>query len=288
MVSAAPRASIMVGDIRLTYLPDGETRLSPTAFFPASTEEGWKLHPEWLDGDGLLLASLGGLLVETGDRKVLIDTGFGPRHAEFPGFGPFDGGKLLQSLKEHGLEPGQIDTVVFTHLHLDHVNAAVRRDGEDWALAFPKARFLVRDNEWHHWVGKNDPAGMYEETELAIRDHVDLCDADTAVAPGVTLVSTPGHTPGHTSVVIASGTDRAIVLGDVLHCPVQLEEEEWGCVFDVDPDLARQTRDTLLAELEGSNTIAAGGHFSDFTFGRCMRGEGKRVWTVHQAMAGAG
>jgi hypothetical protein len=87
-------------------------------------------------------------------------------------------------------------------------------------------------------------------------------------------------------VVIASGTARAIVLGDVLHCPVQLEEEEWGCVFDVDPVLARATRERLLDELEGSGTVAAGGHFSDFTFGRCMRGEGRRVWTVERAMAG--
>ena len=286
MVSAAPRQSIMVGDIRLTYLPDGETRLNPTAFFPASTEEGWRLHPEWLDGDGLLLASLGGLLIETGDRRVLVDTGFGPRHADFPGFGPFDGGKLLQSIADHDLEPGQIDTVVFTHLHLDHVNASVRREGDGWALALPNARFLVRDSEWNFWVGKNDPAGMYTESEDAIRDRVELLDADANVAPGVSLVSTPGHTPGHTSVIISSGTARAIVLGDVMHCPVQLDEEEWGCVFDVDPELARRTRDTLLAELEGSGTIAAGGHFSDFTFGRCMRGEGKRVWTVHRELAG--
>jgi glyoxylase-like metal-dependent hydrolase (beta-lactamase superfamily II) len=287
MVAAAQRQSIMIGDIRLTYLPDGETRLNPTAFFPASTEEGWRLHPEWLDGDGQLLCSLGGLLVETGDRRVLVDTGFGPRHADFPGFGPFDGGRLLQSLGEHGFDPGQVDTVLFTHLHLDHVNASVRREGDEWALAFPNARFLVRDAEWANWAGKNDPTGMYAETEAAIKDRVDLLDADTNVAPGVSIVSTPGHTPGHTSVVIASGTARAIVLGDVLHCPVQLEEEEWGCVFDVDPALARATREKLLAELEGSGTVAAGGHFSDFTFGSCMRGEGRRTWTVEKAMAGA-
>src|SRR5205807_2506225 len=176
---------------RLTYLPDGETRLNPTAFFPASTEDAWKLHPEWLDGDGQLLCSLGGLLVETGDRRVLIDTGFGPRHAEFPGFGPFDGGRLLQSLSEHGHEPGEIDTVVFTHLHLDHVNASVRRDGDGWALAFPRAKFLVRETEWHHWVGKNDPTGMYEETETAIRDRVDLCDADAAVARSPPAATSP-------------------------------------------------------------------------------------------------
>jgi len=288
MVSAARRQSLMVGDIRVTYMPDGETRLNPTAFFPASTEEGWKKHPQWLDENGQLLASLGGLLVETGDRKVLVDTGFGPRHAEFPGFGPFDGGKLLPSLAEHGVDPGQIDTVVFTHLHLDHVNAAVRREGDGWQNAFPNTRYLVRDAEWNTWAGKNDPAGMYEETEAGIRDRVDLCDIDTNVAPGVTLVSTPGHTPGHTSVVVSSGTARAIILGDVIHCPVQLDEEEWGCVFDADPALARRTRESMLAELEDSGTVVMCGHFSDFVFGRCLSGQGRRMWTVEKALAGTG
>jgi hypothetical protein len=83
-------------------------------------------------------------------------------------------------------------------------------------------------------------------------------------------------------VVISSGTERAIILGDVVHCQVQLEEEEWACVFDVDPGLARSTRDNLLAELEGSDTVMAGGHFSDFTFGRVMRAEGRRMWSVEK------
>jgi glyoxylase-like metal-dependent hydrolase (beta-lactamase superfamily II) len=282
MVACAPCQSIMVGDIRITYVPDGETHLNPTAFFPASTEEAWKRHSEWLDGNGQLLASLGGMLVETGDHKLLVDTGFGPRHVEFPGFGPFDGGRLLDSLAELKVEPTDIETVVFTHLHLDHVNAAVRREGEGWEIAFPNARFLIRDSEWQQWAGKNDPAGMYTETEESLGDRVEFFDSDRSVAPGVSVLSTPGHTPGHNSVVISSGAARAIILGDVVHCPVQLDEEEWGCVFDVDSALARSTRDRLLAELEGSDTLVAGGHFADFTFGRIMQGEGRRNWVIER------
>ena len=282
MVAAAPRQSIMVGDIRLTYLPDGETHLNPTAFFPASTDAGWKLHPEWLDEDGLLLCSLGGLLVETGDRKVLIDTGFGRRHVEFPGFGPFDGGHLLDSLAGANVAPGDVDTVVFTHLHLDHVNAASRPEGDAWVAALPNARHLIRQAEWDQWAGKNDPAGMYTETEECLGHRLELFDSDQSVAPGVSLLSTPGHTPGHNSVVISSGTERAIVLGDVVHCPVQLDEEEWGCVFDVDSALARTTRDNLLAELEDSGTFVAGGHFSDFIFGRIMQAQGQRHWVIEK------
>jgi glyoxylase-like metal-dependent hydrolase (beta-lactamase superfamily II) len=281
MPNAAPLQSLTIGDIRLTYLPDGETRLVPTAFFPASTEEGWKLHPEFLDEEGRLLCSIGGFLIQSGDRTVLVDTGFGPRHVEFPGFGPFDGGNLLQSLSQAVVDPGDIDTVVYTHLHLDHANAAVRKDGDAWSLAFPNARFLIRQSEWNQWSGKNDPAGIYQETEEAIRDRIELFDSDRTVAPGVSVMSTPGHTAGHNSIVISSGGERGIILGDVVHCPVQLEEEEWGCVFDVDPALARSTRENLLAELEGSHLVAAG-HFTDFSFGRVMRGEGRRQWTVEK------
>jgi len=282
MPATAPIQSLTIGDISLTYLPDGETRLAPTAFFPASTEAGWKFHPEWLDEEGRLLASIGGFLIRSGDRTLLVDGGFGPRHVEFPGFGPFDGGRLLDSLAETGVRPEEIDAVVYTHLHLDHCNASVRRDGDHWGLAFPNARFLIREAEWNQWAGKNDPAGIYEETEAAIRDRVDLYDSDRTVAPGVSIMSTPGHTPGHNSIVLSSGAERAIVMGDVIHCPVQLEEEEWGCVFDVDPALARATRDSLLAELEGSDTLMAAGHFSDFSFGRVMQGEGRRLFTVEK------
>jgi len=123
---------------------------------------------------------------------------------------------------------------------------------------------------------------MYTETEECLGDRLELFDSDQSVAPGVSLLSTPGHTPGHNSVVISSGTERAIVLGDVVHCPVQLDEEEWGCVFAVDSALARTTRDNLLAELENSGTFVAAGHFSDFIFGRIMQAQGQRHWVIEK------
>ena len=272
---------IMVGDFRITYLPDGVTRLSPTDFLVNSTAEKWKLHPEWLDSGGQLVASIGGLLVEAGDRKVLVDTGFGAKHTDIPPFGPFDGGNLLKSFAAAGVDPSQVDTVVYTHLHLDHIGWTSKATGEGRELSFPKARYLIRSAEWKFWTGRNDPAGPSEaEVEDPLHNRVELIDGDTAVAPGINMVSTPGHTPGHTSYVISSGTQRAIILGDTVHCPIQLEEQEWSCAFDVDRAMARASREKLLAELEDPSTVAAGGHFSDFTFGRIMRAQGKRQWVV--------
>jgi glyoxylase-like metal-dependent hydrolase (beta-lactamase superfamily II) len=98
------------------------------------------------------------------------------------------------------------------------------------------------------------------------------------VAPGVTLLTTPGHTPGHQSIVISSGADRALIVGDVLHCPAQLPEAEWSVLFDVDAALARKTREALLAELDGTAATLGCSHFPDAVFGRVLKANGKRYW----------
>jgi glyoxylase-like metal-dependent hydrolase (beta-lactamase superfamily II) len=98
-----------------------------------------------------------------------------------------------------------------------------------------------------------------------------------AIAPGVNVIASPGHTPGHVLVVISSGAERAIILSDVIHCPLQLDEAELGWVSDVDDGLARRTRERIAAELEASSqTTAAGGHLSHSVFGRVVPAAGKR------------
>ena len=180
--SPAPLSSITVGDIRVTHLPDGEGHFA-TALIPASTEEAWLAHRRWLDDDGRIVGTFGGFLVETGDRKVVVDTGFGDQYVEYPDFATLEGGRD---------RPG-------------------------------------------------------EATLDALRDRIEHPAGDATIPPGVDLLSTPGHTPGHHSVVLSSGTARAVILGDVLSCPAQIPNEEWSVVFDVDPDLAGRTRQRVLA-----------------------------------------
>jgi glyoxylase-like metal-dependent hydrolase (beta-lactamase superfamily II) len=91
---------------------------------------------------------------------------------------------------------------------------------------------------------------------------------------------TPGHTPGSTTLVLSSGTDRIMFLGDVVHCPIQLEEDEWSALFDVDPDLAKRTRNALARELEDTDVRVSGAHFPEMRFGRLVRAEGKRRFVV--------
>mgnify|MGYP000026488586 CR=1 FL=1 len=274
-------AEVKVGDIRIVFLPDGSAALEPTAAFPETNKEIWQSHSKWLDHQGRLVASFGSFLIRTGARNILVDLGFGDKGVDFPGFGPLMGGALLESLRIAKLEPGDIDTVVYTHLHLDHVGWTSHAVGHTRVPTFPRARHLTMKEEWEYWYGKDDPLGPDRHE---VQDHLENCvefvSDGQAIAPGVNILATPGHTPGHLSVVISSGTERAILFGDSMHCPVQFEATEWAMVADVDKELAKRTRERVIRELEDPSTFGAAAHFSNFIFGRLMLAEGKRQWTM--------
>jgi glyoxylase-like metal-dependent hydrolase (beta-lactamase superfamily II) len=271
--------SITVGDIRITYLPDGDIRLSSTIVFPASDDALWAAHGQYLDERGKLVLSAGGFLIETGDRKILVDLGLGEMALSFPPVeGLLTGGLFLDSLKQSGVDPGDVDTVVYTHLHIDHVGWTA----QGGALTFPQARHLAGEGEWEFWRGVTDEhlamVGPHPEAvQGPLENRIESTSDGEAIAPGVNMISTPGHTLGHTSVVVSSGDERAIILGDVIHCPLQLDESQLQILLDVDPALAAQTREQIVAEIEGSpQTIAACGHFSNAVFGRVVPSRGKR------------
>lgn len=279
MAKPAGQQQMVVGDIRITYLPDGYGRYVPSAMFPASTPEAWALHREWLDDEGRVVITFGALLIETVERKILVDAGYGEKQSEVPGLATRVGGSLLRNLETTGVKPADIDTVLYSHLHHDHVGWTTIPNGTERVLTFPNARHLVRRPEWDYWKGTDNPPGpSMVEVQAPLENRIELVEAGQAVAPGINLLATPGHTPGHSSVVVSSGAQRAIILGDVVHCPIQLEETDWGCLFDVDPELGKRTRSQLAAELEKPSTLTVAGHFADFVFGRVMRARGKLHW----------
>ncbi|GAA1393605.1 MBL fold metallo-hydrolase [Pseudonocardia kongjuensis] len=276
---SAPQESVDVGDIRITYLPDGDAVVSAEAVFPTGNAELWEAHRELFDADGLLMLTIGGFLVETGGEKIVVDLGFGDMTVPFePVGGEFRGGRLLSSLRAAGVEPAEIDTVFYTHLHLDHVGWTA----QDGKLTFPNARHLVGDGEFEFWQGVTDERLMVVgphpvAVQAPLRDRVESVADGQALARGVNVLASPGHTPGHCSLVVSSGVERAIILGDVVHCPLQLGDDDLRIIFDVDPDTAARTRDRIAAELEGTpSTIGADAHFSGSAFGRVVRGTGRR------------
>jgi glyoxylase-like metal-dependent hydrolase (beta-lactamase superfamily II) len=277
-----------IGTLRVLPVFDGYAREDPTHFYvthpDAAPQRGyatddWLAYRDFLDADGLLEHGLGGFLVRTGDHLVLIDTGVGPE--QIGPYGPFNrviaGGELPMRLREVGVEPADITDVVLTHLHPDHYGWAVTDD----ASVFPNATFRCHAFDWNHFVVQpGDARSRFSSMLLALGARLETFDHDGPILPGIDAQLAPGHTPGSTILVLSSGTSRGVLLGDVVHCPVELVDDEWASLGDVDPELARRTKVALAQELEGTTTPVVGAHFPGMRFGRLLPGEGRRQWLV--------
>ncbi len=198
MPGFAAVSSCHVGKIKVHFLADGGSATEPTVAFPNSSAEAWSLHPEHLDGDGKFIASIGGFLIETANRKVVVDTGIGPQRLDIPGMGYFQGGSFLNSLAATGVARDEVTDVVYTHLHFDHVGWTTQRSAGVWQLTFPGARHLTTDAEWGFWHGGTDAFGPdLESVQRPLEDRLEMTKGGVTIAPGVDIVATPGHTPGH-------------------------------------------------------------------------------------------
>ena len=257
-----------VGNIAVDPVTDGRARFRATDAY-ANTSEDWEPHRAFLSEDGMLEFAVGGFLVRSRDRTVVVDAGVGSR----PVAG-FDGGRFLASLAALGVDPSEVTDVVFTHLHFDHVGWATQQ-GE---VVFPNATYRCDQRDWHHFVDGPDGGAARKLSPVAGR--LETWDGGGPLLPGIYVMAAAGHTPGSTIVVLSSGTERAMLLGDVVHCPVELLDDEWAGVGDVDPALAQRTRVALARELEGSDTPVAAAHFEGMHFGRLLRANGRRQWVV--------
>ncbi len=263
-----------IGDLVVEPIYDGVMRAPATIFFAGTTDEQWAPHRQFLEPDGLIRFDLGGFLIRgADDRVVLVDAGIGPRSGLIrDGAGKFEGGALLNSLAAHGVRPEDVTDVLFTHLHFDHV-------GWSWvdnAIVFPNATFRCDVRDLEHF---REDARVWP-TVGPIAEQMQTWSASGPLLPGIDLMAAPGHTPGSTIVVLSSGTARSMLLGDVVHCPVEFVDEDWAGVGDVDRDLAKRTRNALARELEGTDTPVAAAHFPGLVFGRLLSANGRRNWVV--------
>ena len=261
---------MQVGNLSIDPVLDGSARFAPTDAYLGTTDEEWAPHRGLLADDGTVEFALGGFLVRgAGDRVVLVDAGVGT--IAHP---PFQGGQLIDSLAALGVKPDDVTDVVFTHLHFDHVGWATQKG----TVVFPNATYRCDERDWEHFVV--GPDGGAARKLAPTESRLDAWSGDGSVLPGIDAMSAPGHTPGSTIVVISSGAERALLLGDVVHCPVELLDDEWAGVGDVDPELAKRTRAALTRELEGTDVPVAAAHFPGMQFGRLLAAEGKRRWVV--------
>lgn len=256
-----------VGDLEVLPVWDGAAKMPATQAFRGTTDEMWAPHRRFLDSDGNFVIEVGGFLVRGGgDRVVLVDAGIGRFDSPV-----FQGGRLLENLAAVGVAPGDVTDVLFTHLHFDHVGWAT----EQGEIVFPNATYRCDAADWAHFVGHDERAtGKLQPIE----GRLSTWEGSGTILPGIDRMAAPGHTPGSTIMVLSSGTERALLLGDVVHCPVELLEDEWAGMGDVDPDLARRTRVALARELEGTDVPVAAAHFQGMQFGRLLGAQGRRSW----------
>jgi glyoxylase-like metal-dependent hydrolase (beta-lactamase superfamily II) len=272
---------LRVGDFEICPLRDGW-------FFPPKGYLGEHAYPERdpesRDESGAARLPVGCFLLRTPGRTILVDTGVGRlpdatvRELAESGY-RFAGGELPSALRAARAAPEDVDAVVCTHLHLDHCGGLLAADGRP---AFANAVVWIGHADWERFVlsreGSMTDGARADLEDRFRRGRVVLLEGDQAIAPGVTALATPGHTPGHYSVVVSSGKERVLILGDAVTCPTQLQETEWHALSDVDPRLAARTRETLFRELERGAGAATGCHFPGLEFGRVIRGSAGRTW----------
>jgi glyoxylase-like metal-dependent hydrolase (beta-lactamase superfamily II) len=194
-------------------------------------------------------------------------------------------GELANSLSKVGVDPAEITDVVLSHLHCDHMGW-VSRDGQPF---FPKADIWCHEADAEYFLGAEAPdethfRAMYGVDPTKVRmapavGQLRTWDKDCTIAPGIDVRHLPGHTPGSSITYISSQGERAMMTGDVVHCPLEMTDEDFSIMADLDPALAHKSKLALIQEVEDGSVHVASPHFPGMRFGRLLKGEGKRYWT---------
>ncbi|MET0304275.1 MAG: MBL fold metallo-hydrolase [Acidimicrobiia bacterium] len=258
------RSEIRVGDRRLLCVADGVFEM-PEGFMSVP---GYQRRFE--DAQGVATLPVGSFVVP-GDQTVLIDAGVGP----FATRG-LAGGALLRELAAVGVQPADVEVVAITHLHLDHDGwVTTKADG----VTFPNAVVHVGRADFEHFVVEQASpdfrvARHKREGLQALLDggRLVLVDDELEIAPGVVALPTPGHTPGHLAFAVGDRHERVLVLGDAMYCPEQLTDADLTAMHDLDPALARRTRELLQREADRHGTQAVGCHFPGLRAARVVGG----------------
>lgn len=284
MRPAEPIRRWHIGDVVITKVPESliEAGLDDEdsegeGFLPKATRSAlldidW-LQPDFVTARGDIRLSFHALVIDTGHRRILVDTcvGNGKARPRQPFWDQLEL-PFLETLAQAGYPRETIDTVVCTHLHVDHVGWNTMLVDGRWQPTFPNARYLIGEEEYRQCAAAQaaGEGGSAFTPEAVFADSiapvfaaglVDLVPMDHVLCAEVALRPTPGHTPGHVSVLISSGTARALITGDTVHHPSQLAHPGWSVSADDDRDRAIATRGELLAGVAGSDTLVIGTHW---------------------------
>jgi len=269
--------SWQIGDVRITQIVELTTAsLGPYLLPQATPEELDAIDWMWpfVDAQQRIVLSIHALVLETRDQCLVVDTCIGnDKERTYPRWNHMQG-RFLEDFVERGFALDRVDTVLCTHMHVDHVGWNTRLVDGRWEPTFPNARYLFAEKEWRHWSREPQEYGpVIEDSVQPIFDRglADLVGETHRVTDEISLEPTPGHTPGHVSVHITSRGEEAVITGDMIHHPCQIVHPQWSSSADVDPFVSATTRARFLERYSDRPVLIIGTHFAAPTAGRIVR-----------------
>ncbi len=279
--------TLTVGKTTVTRVEEMIWEISPRFLFPDLSYEDFEPYRDWLvphfsTEELKLRLSIHSFVVRTPHHTVVVDTCIGnDRKRDVPLWHQMRT-DYLERFAAAGVRPEEVDYVFCTHMHVDHVGWNTRLHDGRWVPTFPNARYLYNRKEWEYWKETEDEnqAEVVKDSLLPIMDAglADVVEETATIGDELSLLPTPGHTPGHCSVRLESGGESAVITGDIFHHPSQIAQPEWGARVDWDLAMGIRTRRAFLETYADSPTLILGTHFPPPTALRIVgRGGGFRV-----------
>lgn len=278
---------VSIGEIKIARVVEMEgPMMRPTDLLPAVTSEILDAHRSWLEphflsSDGIFIMSIQSFVVRTDQHAILVDTCVGnDKQRNVPAWSNLNL-PYLRDLSVAGYAAEDIDVVLCTHLHVDHVGWNTRLINGQWVPTFPNARYLFTEQEWEFWSEKPDiqsyNLASIEDSVLPVIEsgQAEFVKRDYGIDDGAWLEFTPGHTPGHVALHLSSRGEGAVLAGDILHHPIQVAEPHLRAEYlDIDPVAAEATRLSFLKHYGDKDELVFGSHFANPSGGH-IRTEGE-------------
>lgn len=280
-----------IGDTTVSRIVEFQGPIFPPEFlFPDADDETLRANADWLQPAFIdpqssnLIMSFHSFVVRTPRHTILVDTCLGNhKHRPQRDFWHMRDGPYLADLAAMGIAPEDVDFVMCTHLHVDHVGWNTRLIDGRWVPTFPNARYLFGRRELEHWQSVAAAApdapvnhGSYQDSVLPVVEagQAVLVDDGHMLDDGIWVEDAPGHTPGNAMVRLKSAEGNAVLTGDTIQHPLQLARPDWSSAFCDDPALSRESRTRLIEGAADTDTLVLTGHFPDPVAGRIVSAQG--------------